>query len=112
MSTTMVEIQGTETNWHNNNTVYTENPEIPEGWALVPESMLPLKNFPIGEVEAEEINGVMTLTKWTPEPDPEPPAPPEPEPDPEPTEFDKLQAQVLYTAVKTNTLLLEEDDDE
>ena len=36
-----------------------------EGWALIPENM-ETPNFPYGEVEVEEINGVMTVTKWVP----------------------------------------------
>ena len=54
----------------------------PEGWALIPEAMWPLNNFPFGEVEATEIDGVTTLVKWTPLPVPEP----EPEPEPTPSE--------------------------
>lgn len=46
---------------------------IPDGWAIIPDDMN-CENFPFGEVEAEEINGVMTVTKWTagvmPEPEP------------------------------------------
>lgn len=53
---------------------------IPEGWAVVPEDMV-TENFPFGEVTVEEINGVVTVTSWTPGVLPEP----EPTPDPEPT---------------------------
>jgi len=54
---------------------------IPEGWAVIPEGM-ECENFPFGEVTAEEINGVMTVTSWTPGemPEPEPIVPVEPEP--------------------------------
>ncbi|MBR1659258.1 MAG: hypothetical protein IJ705_02955 [Oscillospiraceae bacterium] len=42
----------------------------------------------------------------------EPPAPPEPEPgpepEPEPTEMERIEAQVMYTALMTDTLLEEE----
>lgn len=45
-----------------------------EGWAVIPDDM-ETPNFPYGEVEVEEINGVMTVTKWIegviPEPIPE-----------------------------------------
>lgn len=48
---------------------------IPEGWAVIPEDM-ETENFPFGEIEVEEIDGVMTVTKWTagemPEPEPKP----------------------------------------
>ena len=52
---------------------------VPEGWAVVPADMT-LENFPFGEVEAAEIDGVMTVTKWTPGVVPEPVPMPEPEP--------------------------------
>ena len=36
---------------------------IPDGWAVIPEDM-GTPNFPFGEVTVEEIDGVMTVTKW------------------------------------------------
>lgn len=77
---------------------------IPDGWAVIPESVgtaETLENFPFGEVEVEEINGVMTVTKWTAGTIPEP----EPELEPEPTQLDRVEAQVTYTAMMTDTLL-------
>ena len=53
---------------------------VPEGWAVIPDDMI-TENFPFGEVTVEEIEGVMTVTNWTPGVLPEP----EPTPDPEPT---------------------------
>ena len=38
---------------------------IPEGWALIPEG-LETPNFPCGEIEVEEVNDIITVTKWTP----------------------------------------------
>lgn len=38
---------------------------VPEGWAVIPESM-DTPNFPFGDIEVEEIDGVMTVTKWIP----------------------------------------------
>ncbi len=38
---------------------------VPEGWALISEDM-DTPNFPYGEVEAAEVDSVMTVTKWTP----------------------------------------------
>lgn len=58
---------------------------IPVGWAVVPDNM-ETPNFPFGEVEVAEINGVMTVTKWTAGTIPEP----EPEPDPEPTTDERI----------------------
>lgn len=73
---------------------------VPSGWAVIPDDMV-CENFPFGEVEAEEINGVMTVTKWTAGVMPEP----EPVSDPEPTQLDMIEAQVTYTAMMTDTLL-------
>lgn len=47
--------------------------DVPKGWAVIPDNM-ETPNFPFGDVEAEEIDGVMTVTRWaagvTPEPKP------------------------------------------
>lgn len=52
---------------------------VPSGWAVIPADMV-CENFPFGEVEVAEIDGVMTVTKWTPGEMPEPiPEPEEPE---------------------------------
>lgn len=73
----MIEIAALENGAHRNQTF---SGVLPNGWA-VDRFKLCHENFPFGEVEAEEINGVMTVTKWTPGTIPEP----EPEPEPEPT---------------------------
>lgn len=65
---------------------------VPEGWAVVPYDM-ECENFPFGEVEVEEINGVMTVTKWTPGEMPEPE--PIPEPESEPSVWDELAAAYM-----------------
>ena len=44
---------------------------VPEGWAVVPDS-LDTKNFPFGDLTAEEVDGIMTVTSWTPGVVPEP----------------------------------------
>lgn len=52
---------------------------IPDGWAVVP-ATLETENFPFGDATVEDVNGVPTVTGWTPG------TIPEPEPvDPEPT---------------------------
>ena len=38
---------------------------MPIGWAIIPDNM-ETPNFPFGEVVTEEINGVATVTSWTP----------------------------------------------
>ena len=73
---------------------------IPDGWAVIPDSMT-TENFPFGEGEVAEINGVMTVTKWTAGTIPEP----EPEPEPEPTELEQMRADVDYIAMETGVEL-------
>ena len=62
---------------------------IPDGWAVIP-SDIEVENFPFGDVVAEEIDGVMTVTEWIPGIVPEP----TPEPEPEPTAKEMLNALV------------------
>lgn len=71
----MLEINVLANGGHRNQTCHGI---LPDGWAVIPDGMV-CENFPFGEVEVEEINGVMTVTKWTPG------TPPEPEPEAEPT---------------------------
>lgn len=72
----IIEIIAQENGGHRNQTY---NGFLPEGWAIIPEDMA-VENFPFGEVKAAEVDGVMTVTKWTPG------TMPEPEPVPEETE--------------------------
>ena len=60
----IVEILALENGAHRNQTVFGENTP-PDGWAVIPDDMV-CENFPFGEVAAEEIDGVMTVTSWTP----------------------------------------------
>ena len=76
---TIIEIIPSENGSHHNQATTASIP-VPEGWAVVPEG-LETPNFPFGAVEAEEINGIMTVTRWTAGEIPEP----EPEPEPEAT---------------------------
>lgn len=57
---TMIEIQALDNGAHNNQTYHGF---LPDGWAVIPEDM-ECENFPFGEVTLEEIDGVMTVTKW------------------------------------------------
>lgn len=78
----MLEIVALENGAHNNQTYHGT---LPEGWAVIREDISALKNFPFGDVTAEEIDGVMTVTSWTPGVIPEDEPEPEPEPEPVPT---------------------------
>lgn len=95
---TIIEIAALDNGAHRNQTWNLST--IPDGWAVIPEGM-ETPNFPFGEVEVAEINGVMTVTKWTPGEIPEP----EPEPKPEPTELEQLRADVDYIAMETGVEL-------
>lgn len=75
----LMEIAALDNGAHRNQTIDSLS-VIPEGWAVIPDDM-ECENFPFGEVTAEEIEGVMTVTSWTPGVMPEP----EPEAEPEPT---------------------------
>lgn len=66
---TIVEIAASKNGAHRNQTGGLKN--VPEGWAIVPDGMV-LDNFPFGELVAEVVNGVMTVTDWTPRTDTEP----------------------------------------
>lgn len=40
-----------------------DNLFIPDGFAVIPDG-IETPNFPFGEIEVEETDGVMTVTKW------------------------------------------------
>ena len=84
----MLEITALDNNAHRNQTYHGN---LPDGWA-VDRNNLCVENFPFGEVVAEEIDGLMTVTKWVAGEIPEP----EPEAEPEPTELEQLRADVDY----------------
>lgn len=64
----MIEIAPLSNGAHRNQTALQK---IPYGWAIIPSDML-CENFPFGEVTAEDVNGVMTVTEWKPLPIPAP----------------------------------------
>ncbi len=84
---------------HNNYTIDRHVP-VPEGWAVIPEDMV-CENFPYGDLTAEDIDGVMTVTSWVPGEVPEPPEPPPPMPtlDERVTELEDALAVTDETAI-------------
>lgn len=38
---------------------------IPDGWAVIPDEM-ETQNFPFGDIDVEEIDNIMTVTRWVP----------------------------------------------
>ena len=89
---TIVEIKTLENGAHRNQTGGVS--DVPVGWALIREDVSALKNFPFGEVIAEEVNGVMTMTEWKPGEMPEP----EPEPEAEPTAEELIDIMLGVTS--------------
>lgn len=60
----IVEIRSLENGAHRNQTVFG-GMAPPDGWAVIPDDM-ETENFPFGEIDASEIDGVLTVTAWTP----------------------------------------------
>lgn len=84
---TIIRIEPYENGAHDNQSIDGVTPEtfpVPEGYAVLPEELgMPetLENFPFGDITTEDIDGLPTVTSWTPLPVPAP----GPEPVPEPT---------------------------
>lgn len=66
----IIEIAVMDNGAHRNQTSDIDFVSIPIGWAVVPDDMV-CENFPFGEVTVEYVDGVLTVTKWTPTPIPE-----------------------------------------
>ncbi len=84
---TIVEISHSKDDFHNTQTIYDVTPltfPIPEGYALLPESVgtpETLESFPYGEITVSDMGGIPVVTSWTPGVKPEPqPIPPQPAP--------------------------------
>ena len=60
----LIKIEKFENGAHDNQTVNGDI-NIPRGWAVIPEEM-ETPNFPFGDLTAEDIDGDMTVTSWTP----------------------------------------------
>ena len=92
----IIEIKALENGAHNNQTSSAIKAPLP-GWAEIPAGMKIPETFPFVEIEVER----NVVTKMTAGVVPEP----EPEPTPEPTQLDRIEAQVAYTAMMTDTLM-------
>lgn len=93
----IIEIKTLENGAHRNQ--FGGVSSCPDGWAVIPEN-IECENFPFGEVETAEIDGIVTVTKWIPGVVPEMEAVAEP-----PSQLDRIEAQLTYTAMMTDTLL-------
>lgn len=84
---TIIRIEPYENGAHDNQSIDGVTPEtfpVPEGYAVLPKELgapETLENFPFGDITTEDIDGLPTVTSWTPLPVPAP----GPEPVPEPT---------------------------
>lgn len=70
---------------------------IPEGWAVVPNTIEVPDTFPFVDIEVEGQTVIAMTAGVVPEQEPVPEA--------EPTQLDIIEAQVTYTAMMTDTLL-------
>lgn len=87
---TIIEINALYNGGHRNQTIPLDM-VVPDGWAVVPDDMK-TPNFPFGDIETEEIEGVMTVTKWT--------AGEMPAPEPQkPTAIEQIRADIDYIAL-------------
>lgn len=93
---TIIELTSLGNGAHRNQTISGGFP-VPNGWAAIPEDMKIPETFPFVNVEAQD--GIVTAL--TPGTVPEP----QPEPAPAPTQLDRIEAQVTYTAMMTDTLM-------
>lgn len=91
---TIIGIKKNASGGHDNFTADWEFPMM-DGWAVIPEDVgTPdtLENFPFGDIEIEEKDGVMTVTKWVPGTVPVPDELP-------PSEMEKIRADIDFIAL-------------
>ena len=80
---TIIKIIPYENGAHDNQTIDNASPEtfpIPDGYAIIPGAVgtpETLQNYPFGEITTEILDGIPTVTGWTPLPIPEPGPDPE-----------------------------------
>lgn len=98
----IVEIQALPNGSHRNQEWNEKN--IPDGYAVIPDGM-DMPNFPFGEIAAEEIDGVMTVTTWVAGTEPEPFPTFEEETETGVGAVEQLRADVDYIAIMTGVEL-------
>lgn len=68
---TILKISANPNGSHDNQTSPMAFGPLPEGWAVVPERLgtpETLEHFPFGDITVEDVDGVPTVTSWTPLP--------------------------------------------
>ena len=94
----IIEINSLENGSHRNQNINIEGTElsVPDGWAVIPDGMSIPETFPFVNIV---VDGQMVVGIE------ERPVPDVPEPIPTPSQLDRVEAQVTYTAMMTDTLL-------
>ena len=59
----IIEIKALENGAHRNQNGFIG--DIPDGWAVIPDN-IETQNFPFGDIDVEEIDVFMTVTRWVP----------------------------------------------
>lgn len=95
----LIKIEKFENGAHDNQTT-NRAIKVPNGWAVIPDNM-ETPNFPFGDLTAEEIDGVMTVTSWS-----EGEIPEIEEPEPETTAQDDTDAMLVDHAYRITLLEL------
>ena len=93
----IIEIKALENGAHRNQT--WDGKTLPEGFALVPDH-IETPNFPFGKVATEEVDGVVTVTKWVAGTMPE-----SEDVEVPPTDIEKLRADIEFIALMTGVEL-------
>ena len=60
----IIEIAPLKNGAHRNQTVFG-GITVPDGWAVIPDN-IETQNFPFGDIVVEEIDNIMTVTRWEP----------------------------------------------
>ncbi len=95
----IIEISALENGAHRNQSISGTFLTIPEGWAIIPDDMEIPEAFPFVDLTVEDDVVTSMTAGVVPES--------KPEPEPEPSQLDRMEAQVAYTAMMTDTLLPE-----
>lgn len=86
----IIEIEELENGAHRNQELFGGSPEIPEGWAVIPEDMEIPETYPVVHIEVED--GIVTAMVAGELPESKP------EPESEPSENERLRADIDYLA--------------
>lgn len=87
----IVETKAAYNGSHRNQTVYTPDFPVPDGYAVIPDELV-CENFPFGDIEVDYTQTPPVVTAWHPLPIPDPvPETPNPQ-----TDTDELLVDLAY----------------